>query len=79
MGVRRLAPNSDDSKQHPVMCIAELYVVTLKRGPCRASVQESLYYLELHHPGLHVQQACLRAVVKLLLVAPSADMFGVSK
>ena len=55
--VRRLAPGFYASKQHdddhdqPVMRSTELIVVALKRGPCRAPVQDSLYCLGFHHSG----------------------------
>ena len=43
--VRRLAPGSQNSKQHPVVGCTELGVVALQGGPRHASVQESFYYL----------------------------------
>ena len=46
--------------------------MALKGGPCRASVEESLYYLGLHRPGLQVQPTCLRAAAQLPLVTPEA-------
>ena len=46
--------------------------MALQGGPCRVSVQESLYYLGPHHPGFKGKQACLRAVVQLPLVALEA-------
>ena len=46
--------------------------MVLKRGPRHASIEDSLYYLEFHHSGLRVQQACLRAVVQLPRVPPES-------
>ena len=45
--------------------------MVFKRGPCRASVYKSLYYLGSHPPGLQ-KQMFLRAVVQLPRVAPEA-------
>ena len=67
--VGRLAPSSQNSKQHPLECCTELGVVALQGGPRHASVQESFYYLGPHHPRLQRQQACLREVVQFPLVA----------
>ena len=46
--------------------------MALQGGPCRASVQESLYYLRPHHPGFKGEQTCLRAVVQFPLIALEA-------
>ena len=51
----------------------ELGIVALQGDPCRASVQESLYYLGPHHPGFKRKQTCLRAVVQLPLVTLEAQ------
>ena len=50
----------------------ELVVGALKGDPCRASVQQSLYYLEFNHPGFQMQQTCLRAFLQLARVTPEA-------
>ena len=39
--------------------------MAFKRGRCRASVWESLYYIGLHRLGLQGKQTCIRAVVQL--------------
>ena len=72
--VRQLAPGSKGFEAIAGdVCSAELIVVALNTGLCRASVQESLYYLKFHHLGLRVQHNCLRAVVQLPRVIPEAN------
>ena len=56
--VPRPAPGSKDPKQHPVLCGAERLAVSLERGPRRATVQEGLDHLRLHHPGLQRERCC---------------------
>ena len=79
--VRRFAPVSQDSKQHYVVCSKDTFVVALKKGSCRTSVEESLYYLGFHHPGILLASGAadlpwLRAVVQLPRVTPGAHPPG---
>ena len=60
------------SRHYPVMCSTELVAVVLKRGLCRASVQDSLYLLGFHDSGVQVQQTYLRVVVQLPHIRPEA-------
>ena len=69
--VARSTPGSEDPKQHPVMCRAELLVIAFKRGPRRASVDKGLDYLRLNHSGLKIERSS-GAVVQLLLVTVEA-------
>lgn len=60
-----------DPKQNPVVCGAEIQVVTLQRGLRPASAQKGLDNIRRRHPGLQ-RERCGGTVVQLLPITVEA-------